>query len=64
VGSRAFLDAVARRKSPCPCRESKYGHLARSLVTLLTELPHMRACAHVLSNGINKYLCGVLYICE
>jgi len=38
VGFRAALDAVAKRKLPCLCWESNLGHLARSLVTVLTEV--------------------------
>jgi len=39
MGSRAGLDAVAKRKNPCPCRESNPGRTAFSLVTILVELP-------------------------
>jgi hypothetical protein len=38
------LDVVAKRKGPYPCRESNPGRLARSSVTILTELsivPHL-----------------------
>jgi len=38
VGLRAGLDAVAKRKIPRSCWESNTGPLARSLVTILTEL--------------------------
>jgi hypothetical protein len=38
VGPRADLHAVAKRKGPCPCRESNLCHPAPSLVTILTEL--------------------------
>jgi len=31
VGHRAGLDAVAKRKIPCPCRESNFGRPTRSL---------------------------------
>jgi hypothetical protein len=34
----ADLDAVAKRKEPCPCRESNPVRRPRSLVTILTEL--------------------------
>jgi hypothetical protein len=39
VDPRAVLDAVAKRKIShhCPCHESNPGHLARRLVTILTE---------------------------
>jgi len=30
VGPRAGLDAVTKRKNPCPCRESNPVHPARS----------------------------------
>jgi hypothetical protein len=38
VGLRAGLDAVARRKIPCPCQKPSPSRQARSLVTILTEL--------------------------
>jgi hypothetical protein len=38
VGSGAGLDAVEKRKFACPCRESKPGLLACSLVAMRTEL--------------------------
>jgi len=38
VGLRASLDAVAKRKNPCPFRKSDHGRPARSLATILTEL--------------------------
>jgi hypothetical protein len=38
VRPRVGLNAVARRKSPSPCRESNPGRPARSLVTILTEV--------------------------
>jgi hypothetical protein len=41
VGSRAGLDAVAERKNFCPCRDSKPSRLARSLVSLVTELSRL-----------------------
>jgi hypothetical protein len=50
VDPRAGLDAVARRKNPSPCRESNAGRPARSLVTILTELPLLPVC--LLSNKI------------
>jgi hypothetical protein len=40
LGRRTGLNAVAKRKIPCPCRESNPGHPASSLVVILTEL-HM-----------------------
>jgi hypothetical protein len=39
VCPRAGLDAVAKKRNPCPCRESSPGRWARSLVTVLTGLP-------------------------
>jgi hypothetical protein len=41
---RAGLDAVARRKNPSPSRESNPDFPARSLVTILTELPLLSHC--------------------
>jgi hypothetical protein len=38
VGPRAGLDAVAKRKIPCPSPESKPGRPARSLAIILTEI--------------------------
>jgi hypothetical protein len=38
VGPRAVLDAVSKRKSHCPCRDSNPSRPARSLITMLTEL--------------------------
>jgi len=35
---RDGLDEVAKRKIPCPCRESNPGPPARNLVDVLTEL--------------------------
>jgi hypothetical protein len=33
------LDAMAKRKIPCSCRESNHDRPAHSLVTIPTELP-------------------------
>jgi hypothetical protein len=41
VGTRAGMDAMARRKIPCLCRESNPGRPSRSLVTILTELTQL-----------------------
>jgi hypothetical protein len=41
VGIRAGLDAVAKRIYHCPCRETNPDRLARSLVTILTELSRL-----------------------
>jgi hypothetical protein len=38
MGPRACLDAVDKRKIPCPWRELNSGRPANSLVTTLTEL--------------------------
>jgi hypothetical protein len=38
VGPRAGLDAVAKRKNPYPCQESKFGRPTHSVVTILVEL--------------------------
>jgi len=32
MGSRASLDAVAKRKNPCLCRESNFGRPSRSIL--------------------------------
>jgi len=37
MGTRAGLDAVAKRKDPCQWRESNSDHPAHSLDTILTE---------------------------
>jgi hypothetical protein len=42
VGPRAGLDAVAKRKIPCPCRESSPDRSARNLVGIRTELIHIQ----------------------
>jgi hypothetical protein len=39
VGHRVGLGAVVRRENPISCCESNLGRPARSLVTILTELP-------------------------
>jgi len=39
VGPRAGLDAVEKREIPSPCRELNPDRPARSLVSILTELP-------------------------
>jgi len=39
LGPRAGLDAVEKRKNPCPCRESSPGRPPHSLVIVLTKLP-------------------------
>jgi len=41
VGSRVGLDAVAKRKIPSSCRDSKSGRTARSLVTILTKVSRL-----------------------
>jgi hypothetical protein len=46
VGLRASLEAVAKRKSSCPCPELKPGRPVHSLVTILTELSRLHACQH------------------
>jgi len=38
MGTRVGVDAVAKRKNPCICRESNPGSPVRSRVTVLTEL--------------------------
>jgi hypothetical protein len=38
VGPRAGMDAMVKRKNPCPCRDSKRDHPFRSLVALLMEI--------------------------
>jgi hypothetical protein len=45
VRPTACLDAVTRRKNPCPRRESIPNRPARSLITILAELPRLQfAC--------------------
>jgi hypothetical protein len=39
VGPRGGLDEMAKRQNPTPCPRSNSGHPARSLVTILRELP-------------------------
>jgi len=58
MGPRAGLDAVAKRKIICPCQESKPGHPARSLVTVLTELSHLLSESVILEimNNRNELL--------
>jgi len=41
VGPSFGLDAVAKRKIPSAAGESETGPLARSSVTVLTELPRL-----------------------
>jgi hypothetical protein len=48
MGPRAGLDQVAKRKIPCLCRESNSSHAARSLVTILTELPQVKVLVNQL----------------
>jgi hypothetical protein len=38
VGSRAGLDAVAKRKIPSPCRESKPDNTSCTLTSILPDL--------------------------
>jgi hypothetical protein len=38
VGLRAGLDAMAKRKIPCPCQQSNPGHPTHTQGTILTEL--------------------------
>jgi len=38
IRPRACLDAMAKRKNLCPCRESNSGRLAHGIVTILTEI--------------------------
>jgi hypothetical protein len=37
----SVLDAVAKRKNPCSCRESNHGRPTHSLVTVLAELSRL-----------------------
>jgi hypothetical protein len=46
VDSRAGMDLVAKEENLCACRELNPGYPARSLVTILTELP-VSTIAHV-----------------
>jgi hypothetical protein len=46
AGPRAGLDVVAKRKIPSPYRKSNSGTSARSLVTVLTELPRLHLYLH------------------
>jgi hypothetical protein len=39
LNSRAGLEAVKKKKCPCPCRESNPGRPTRNLFIILTELP-------------------------
>jgi hypothetical protein len=41
MGPRAGLDASVRRRNPSSYQESNSGYPARSLVTILTELPRL-----------------------
>jgi hypothetical protein len=41
VGPRVGLDALVKGKYSSPCRESNPGLPARSIVTVLTELPRL-----------------------
>jgi hypothetical protein len=52
VDPRDGVDVVARKKIPSLCRESKSGRPARSLVTILTELPPYEQ--HLYSNLLVK----------
>jgi len=52
MGPRAGLDAVAKRKNPCSCREPNPGSPAHSLVTILTELSLLLfGCEYKLQNS-------------
>jgi hypothetical protein len=42
VGSRAGLDAVAKKKNPCLCRESNPGRPSHSLDITVTELSRLK----------------------
>jgi hypothetical protein len=43
VDPRAGLDAVAKRKKPCPCQALSPSHPLYSIVSILTELSHFFA---------------------
>jgi hypothetical protein len=63
VDPRASLDAATKRKVPLPYRESKSGRSARSLVTILTELP--RVLTQTLVTFCRLIVTPVfLYVCE
>jgi hypothetical protein len=50
VSPRVGLDAVNKRKIPCPCRDSNPGLPSRNLVTILTELSRLRVTSIVNGN--------------
>jgi hypothetical protein len=55
MGPIISLDAVAKRKNPNPCRESNHGRPARSLVTVLTELPWLHIITYMDLNETHVY---------
>jgi hypothetical protein len=58
VVSRVSLDAMTRKNTPFPFRESNHGRPAHNLVTILTELP--RLCVQA-SSFINlSATCGFI----
>jgi len=58
---RAGLEAVAKRKMPCPCRESNTGQ-DRSVVTILTELSRFyfltQIPRHMFENRVQSRIFG------
>jgi len=57
---RISLDTVARRRNPCPCRESNPGRPARDLVTVLTyELPWLLGKMEIRQRYIFTCLIGI-----
>jgi len=49
MGPRIGLDSMAKRKF-CVYREEKFGRPTRSLMTILTELPRLRALQYFVAN--------------
>jgi hypothetical protein len=58
VGPRADLDAAAKRKSPCSCRESNPGSPPHRLVAILTgaqnNFPFFLSVPHFLSLSMTQ----------
>jgi hypothetical protein len=70
VDPRVGLDAMAKRKNPCPCGEPSPGRLARGLVTVLTELSQLHCWDSTLckrekfdTNTHSSFFTNFLFLC-
>jgi hypothetical protein len=63
VGTKAGVDAVKRKISHFPCRELNPGRPARSLVSILTEIPGHEILSETCHKLIYNKFCVKHFLC-